>query len=119
MTPGTYIKLRRTAAHLSIADVAAQIATEPRIAEHARAEWIELIEADAVPAAFSTIVALGRTFSFDIEVLAYLEAIAQGATFPPPAICRICGCTDHDPCDDGFGDGCAWAEPDLCSVCVS
>jgi hypothetical protein len=118
VTPGAYLKLRRTAAHLSIADVAANIATEPPTAEHTRVQWIELIEADATPAKFSTIVALGRTFSFDIHVLAQLEASAQGATLPLPPICRICGCTELDACDAGHGDGCAWAEDDLCSVCA-
>jgi len=28
--------------------------------------------------------------------------------------CRICGCSDDDPCDDG----CTWAEGNLCSACV-
>jgi hypothetical protein len=27
--------------------------------------------------------------------------------------CRVCGCTDSDPCRLG----CFWVEPDLCSVC--
>jgi hypothetical protein len=30
-------------------------------------------------------------------------------------ICRVCGCTDTDPC---AGVRCHWVEPDLCSECV-
>jgi hypothetical protein len=30
------------------------------------------------------------------------------------AVCRICRCSEHDPCDEG----CGWAEPDLCTACV-
>ena len=28
-------------------------------------------------------------------------------------ICRVCGCSNEDPCEDG----CYWVEEDLCSVC--
>lgn len=29
-------------------------------------------------------------------------------------ICRVCGCSDYDPCEGG----CSWVEEDLCSVCL-
>jgi hypothetical protein len=29
-------------------------------------------------------------------------------------VCRACGCTENDACDEG----CGWAEPDLCTVCA-
>lgn len=32
-----------------------------------------------------------------------------------PRKCRICECTENDPCEGG----CAWAEPNLCSTCAS
>jgi len=28
--------------------------------------------------------------------------------------CRVCGCTDENAC----AGGCAWFEPDLCSLCA-
>ncbi len=32
--------------------------------------------------------------------------------------CRICGCTDSNPCvDEVSGDTCYWVETDLCSFC--
>lgn len=40
------------------------------------------------------------------------------AVYCPPcaegvATCRVCGCTNETPCEDG----CWWIEPDLCSSC--
>lgn len=29
-------------------------------------------------------------------------------------VCRVCGCTEYDPCEDV----CGWAEPDLCTSCA-
>lgn len=31
-------------------------------------------------------------------------------------VCRVCGCTDFDPCETGEGP-CHWIEDDLCSAC--
>jgi len=33
--------------------------------------------------------------------------------------CRVCSCTDDDPCyDEDFEQTCRWVEADLCSSCV-
>ena len=36
--------------------------------------------------------------------------------------CRVCGCTNTDPCvwkgNDGHTRGCIWVEDDLCSLCA-
>ena len=35
--------------------------------------------------------------------------------------CKICGCSEYDPCDDGpggEGETCSWAGPNLCSKCA-
>jgi hypothetical protein len=32
-------------------------------------------------------------------------------------ICRVCGCWEHEACEDVGEVGCAWVEQDLCSVC--
>ncbi|CAN5370590.1 hypothetical protein BH10PSE14_BH10PSE14_04620 [soil metagenome] len=115
-TPGAWLKLRRQAARLSIADVAAMTATEPRVAEHVRAGWLDLIEADAMPASFATIVALRHAYPFDLHVLEQLVAISLGAPLPAPRLCRICGCSEHDPCEVA-GAGCWWVRGDVCSAC--
>jgi len=120
LTPGAYLKMRRCAAGLSVSDVAAKIATAPRLAEHARAELIELIEADATPASFSTIIVLNNVYHFDLDVLAALQRINLGADLPSPRLCRICACSDYDACFSRtvFGP-CFWTETDLCSGCTS
>jgi hypothetical protein len=33
--------------------------------------------------------------------------------------CRVCGCTDEEPCTDANGLPCAWAEPGLCTECAT
>ena len=46
----------------------------------------------------------------------------QGAHFLCAAckdekVCRVCGCSDFDPCETGEGP-CHWVEEDLCSACA-
>lgn len=118
LTPGAYLARRRAAAGLSIVDVAIRLGTDPRIAEHARARWIEQIEADAVPASFNTIVALRWAYPFDLEVLERLVGIALGAHLMPPQLCRVCACSEFDPCSGARDFTCSWVRPDLCSACI-
>jgi len=33
---------------------------------------------------------------------------------PPAQQCRVCGCTEHSPCDEG----CGWVAEDLCTACA-
>jgi hypothetical protein len=116
MTPGAYLKHRRTAHGLGVHDVAAALATEPRLAEHVRAEWLEQIEADIVPMSFNTIVALRRAFAFDLDILAQLAAVAMHSPVELPRLCRICACSEADACLGHMGP-CSWIEHDLCSSC--
>lgn len=116
LTPGAYIKMRRCAEGLTIADVAARVATVPHLAEHARAEILELIEADAAPATFNTIIAIGNVVRFNLDVLSALARISMGADFKPPVLCRICAWSAYDREWDRSR---MWAEPDLCSKCAA
>lgn len=118
LSPGAYLKHRRTAAGLSVRDVAAALATEPRVAEHARADWIEMVEADIAPATFNTIVALRRAFQFDLVVLAQLAAVHLGADIATARLCRICACSELDACLSPSGLPCHWVDVDLCSACA-
>ncbi len=119
ISPWDYLKLRREAAGVSIADIAATMVTEPRIAEHVRAGWVEQIEAGTMPASFATIVALRHAYRFDLEVLGRLVAIGLGAPLPAPRLCNRCGCSEQDPCTDINGHGCWWTGPELCSACAN
>lgn len=126
MTPGAYIRARRTAAGMSVADVAAAIATEPRVPENGRVEWLDAIEADISPMRFDTLVVLRKLFPFSLDVLEQLVRISLGADINPPQLCRICSCSEHDACRvDHLGVraangrfGCGWFEPDLCTACA-
>lgn len=116
ITPGAYLKHRRCAAGLSPADVAGELHVEPyRFDERGRAEWIELIEADAQPADLDLVVALKRIFPFDLRILIALVRISQGSGETPPQLCRVCGCSEWDPCVIN-GQGCAWREEHLCTA---
>lgn len=49
----------------------------------------------------------------------YEEDLLKALKDPVSGICRVCGCTHHNPCyhpDHGY---CFWVEPDLCSHCAS
>lgn len=89
-TPGAYLRARRWVAGLSIDEVAARIRTDPRLGELDRIQWLKSIEADVVPPSFSTIVALNMVFSFDLNALALLDAIARGqlSSCDAPALAR-------------------------------
>lgn len=124
MSPGDYLALRRTAAGLSIDDVAAVVQTLPRLAEIDRAAWLRRIEADVAVITVDVARALIRIFPFSEQVLVRLiELRSYGADFAPaPRICRTCGCSEFDACriDAGPGapSGCAWAGPHICTACV-
>lgn len=51
-------------------------------------------------------------------VLRAADAFNAGA-----GVCRVCGCTEDDPCAlEDIGNGitaCCWIAPDLCSACRS
>ncbi len=119
LTPGAYLKHRRQAAGLSVADVAALMRTEPHEPEHLRIERLKLIEADAAPMTLATIVGLRLIYRFDLTILAQLEAIAQGASdINLPPLCRFCACSQDDACSDALGQGCDWVSDDVCSRCA-
>jgi transcriptional regulator with XRE-family HTH domain len=118
LTPGAYLKARRTAQHVTIESIVERVGTLPHVPWRERVQLIEMIEADAQPASFATIVALRGCYSFDLDVLAQLEAIAQGTGILEPQLCRICACSEHDACND-HGHGCCWIKPDLCSACAT
>lgn len=120
LPPGDYLALRRQAAGLTVADVAAKIATAPRLGEIDRADLIASIEADARGATIHTIAALRSVYPFSIEVVARLAAIADGYPLDPPRLCRVCGCSEFDPCVSSVGGtrlACCWSTADLCSAC--
>lgn len=126
MTPGTYLRLRREAAALSIEDLALRIDTTVKVCARERGELLRLIEADVaaiggdVVGALRDLRALGA-FDFDPHVLWQLIALHAGAEIAAPAICGRCGCSKMDPCQDEHHQACAWADAEatLCTTCAA
>jgi len=114
MTPGTYLRKRREAAGLELADVALMLPTEPHMDALGRAEWLRQIEADQAPIGINVIAALRYAFAFDASVLQRLGDIRMKPSLAAPRICRVCACSQHDACVGG----CAWVDVDLCSSCA-
>lgn len=79
-----------------------------------------MIEADIQPMTPWTVDALAQAFEFDRAVLGALDAVAIRAIPPEhaPPLCRICACSEYDPCFDQHDETCVWVEADLCSRCA-
>ena len=69
MTPGTYLAKRRSAAGLSIDDVAAMVSTSPRLGEVDRCAWIDRIEQDVAAISPDVAAALADAFPFSRRTL--------------------------------------------------
>ena len=45
------------------------------------------------------------------------EEELMSASVTPGRVCRVCGCTDFEPCISPGGETCRWIEDDLCDFC--
>ena len=114
LLPGIYLRKRREASGQSVEEVASMIATEPRLDERGRIDWLTRIEAGELPIGHDTIRSLRFAFPFDACVLRRLDDLARGAKLPEPRLCRVCACSQADPCEPP----CAWVgDQDLCTAC--
>ncbi len=80
ITPGTYIRLRREEAGLTIENVAMMIESDPPVSVSRRIEGLTMIEADVEEIAASTAMVLHDVIGIDLRILAYWMAVAEGAT---------------------------------------
>lgn len=115
LTPGEYLRLRREAAKLTIADVAARIAPDNTLRGEAAA-FLRLIETPGARVSRNdTLLRLQAAFPFDPSVYAQL---CDEPADRHPQVCRGCGCSHWDPCDtDGHGP-CAWSTSSSCTRCM-
>lgn len=114
LKPSAYLKLRRVAAGLSIADVARIIAPKDVDRREAVA-LVAMLEADGCRARNpETLQALQRAFQFDVAV--YLQ-LADEPAGRHPSVCRTCGCSEWDPCQHADGR-CGWANHTSCTHCA-
>lgn len=126
MAPGLYLTLRRRASGLTLQHVVLSVVhSGTRDSEERRAAFrqaLVALEADQLsgPPQIGIVDKLKEVFSFDAGIYWLLVSYRQGGgpNHRPPAICRGCGCTQNDACDD-LGQGCAWVpgDPNLCTVC--
>lgn len=122
MTPGTYLRLRREAAGLSLDDVALSMETIPSLPGRERAEWLGQIESDLAPLQVDVLLALEAhpELAFDRDALLALTSVDAGMPTFVPSICRACGCTEYDPCVTAEEGCCAWADAEqmICTRCA-
>ena len=93
-------------------------------------EYIINIEGLALPLDFQNLTARDRAFIAADALLScklhetvcdalhsHVPAALGGYQIPIPSqlgqICRVCGCSEFDPCREG----CGWSEDDLCTAC--
>jgi len=131
MRPGTYLRLRREAAGLTHRHIAIVLVPAGRAdAAELRASMsrrLRLIESDdqagsnPSPRDLDLVDQLGSVFAFSAAIYWLLVGIAADpeSEIPVPQICRGCGCTWSDPCNER-GRGCAWSaeDPSLCTTCA-
>ncbi|MEG3169217.1 helix-turn-helix transcriptional regulator [Sphingomonas sp. LB3N6] len=92
ITPGTYIRLRREAAGLTIENVAMMIESDPPVCVQRRIQGLTMIEADIDEISPSTAMVLHDVIGVDLRILAYWMAIAEGATPPPVGVVGTSNC---------------------------
>lgn len=115
LTAADYLRLRREAAKLSIADVAAAL-TSNSTDRGAAASFLRLIETPGTRVnRLDTLLRLQRVFPLDPAV--YGQLLDEPAD-RHPQICRGCGCSHWDPCDSDGSGPCAWSSPTACTRCV-
>lgn len=116
LTPSDYLRLRRAAAGLSIAEAARKL-IDSRADQRRAEEFLRRLETPGRTALYrSTVAHLLRAFLFDPSV--YWQ-LAEEPMHRHPRICRGCGCSAHDRCTDAAGGACHWAEQDRCSACCA
>lgn len=112
---GRYLQLRREAAGLTVADVAAIVASGP-VWRHRIAMVITAVEAGEHEPQPEFVARLRTAFRFDVHAY-FLIALGHGQLIN---VCAGCGCSELDAClDDRFG-ACAWTTParDECNHCA-
>lgn len=112
---GAYLALRRRAAGLTIADVATMIAANASWRGF-NADLLRGIEAGAIVPSPGFVDRLRGAFAFDRFIVRQLVC----AIHPAPELCRVCGCSALDACDDEQAGPCGWASTahDLCTHCA-
>ncbi|WP_338445928.1 hypothetical protein V5F89_12335 [Pelagerythrobacter marensis] len=128
MSPGTYIRKRRTMAGVSVAQASGALAALEILAHRTvrgrigqLQQRLAAAEADRDHFTLCEAQILRNVFPFDpnvYEQLVDFHLAGPGAALPEPQICRNCACSYFDACM-GTDGPCAWHSDDLCTVCAN
>ncbi|MEG3182101.1 hypothetical protein [Sphingomonas sp. LT1P40] len=115
VAPHDYVRLRRQAAGLDIAQTAARlcVAGDDQAAVRAIVRMLE--RPGVIARERSTIAKLVRAFPIDAEVY---HQLATEPAESHPRICRGCGCSQDDACQQAEHGPCNWAGPEICTRCT-
>lgn len=115
LTPAAYLRLRRTAAGMTMRAVASRIAKPADSAE--ATALVALLETPGnLARRRETLDALRGAFRFDPDVY---RQLASDPVEHHPQICRGCGCSAWDPHVDAQGvEALEWASDSLCTSCA-
>lgn len=113
MTPGTYLRLCRQRACVTIQGVARATVSSP-VDIAAAIEALGNAEADRELLGDADLARVATAIRFVPDV--YLRLVDGG---PATGICIGCGCSQNDACDE-HGRACAWADRDetVCTACL-
>lgn len=128
LTPGQYLRRRRTVTGLSLLEAAARIAVLPwairRASEaetRAMALRLAVAEEGGEPFTLAQLQLLTSVIPIDPAVYQQLVAIEAGGglfSLMVPQLCSVCACSHFTPCGDHASGFCHWVAPDLCSACA-
>lgn len=113
MSPSRYLRLRRLAAGLSVAQIAASLASE----RARRADAIDLIQTLESPGSVArhreTIERFAAIVPLDADT--YFQLADRTAS--PPTLCAECGCSPALPCMSADGHEHCSIDAGACSAC--
>ncbi|MFC3581110.1 hypothetical protein [Sphingomonas hylomeconis] len=114
LAAGAYLKLRRMSAGLTVDQVANRLAPAPKDRDDSLA-LVRMLETSGARARHEgTIAALGQIYRFDVAVYRQLCEVPSDRH---PVICRGCGCSRHDACEDD-ANCCHFVSAVECSRCA-
>lgn len=114
ITPGTYLRMRREAARMTLREAALCYAHTTAGASSAELLLADA-EADRAILSAGSLVRLGYAFAFDGEIY---QDLVEG--LPTPSLCRVCACSWNLPCEEADHGPCAWTDQSetLCTACA-
>lgn len=119
LSPGTYLRMRREAAGLSLDKVVSGLRPLATIGQRSLlVQHLAELENDEAHVTRPITTALAAIIPLDVNVYDTLVAIRFGVDLVAPQLCKSCACSIHDACVTN-GMPCAWSGCDtaICTAC--